>query len=87
MKRGTECDSTLDGEHHWGKRSWLARGEDGSSFDQLVPENWSLVWACTCGERAPDELVEELVAAEAESRRIKALKFGAEPGEQGELDL
>ncbi len=81
------CTATFDGEHHWGKRRWLARYTDGHPRDPNVPDHWSFVWACVCGERAPDELAPELVAAEAESRRIKALKFGVEPGEQSELTL
>ncbi|KKM02059.1 hypothetical protein LCGC14_1788280 [marine sediment metagenome] len=80
-----ECESTFDGEHHWAKRHWLARREDGSSYDQTVLDHWAWVWACHCGVEAPSDLIEELTALAAEARKINAAQFGAEQGEQGRL--
>ncbi len=80
-----ECEGTFDGEHHWAKRHWLSRFTNGASHDATVLDNWDWVWACVCGTRPPDDMVNKLTAQAAEVRHLQALTFGGEQGEQGRL--
>ena len=81
-----ECLQTFDGKHHCQKRHWLLRDSRGRRLDAHFPENWEWVWACVCTLRAPDEIRDELVEAEAESRRIKSARFGQEEHEEPRME-
>lgn len=64
------CMYSLDGEHHYGNRHYLARFKDGRPGDPNEPDSWYWSIACRCGKRPPqgDEAVRAQLRETARER-------------------
>ncbi len=73
------CSATLDGEHHWARRS--------HRIGEWPHWTYTDRWECVCTATPPARLIPKLEKLEAKAERIKSARFGQEEHEEPRMDL